>query len=136
MADTNHGPLLHHAASVHACTELAAFDVEDSDDYKLLYYTRGHPATDETERQAAINAFIDIIRPCVSARQDGAFQVSDEPPPVRPQYCVVTLARRAGRVVGAAAFVKRCADQNDATLLLRRIQNTTERFRHGPQPGR
>jgi hypothetical protein len=119
----NYRPLLQQVASDHRCTELAAFDVEGGpDDFKLLYHVRGRSGAGETERRAAVAAFVDIIRPCVAAKRDGAIRIVEDPPPEHPQYCLVTLAERSGKVVGAAGFIVRCYDDKDAKNLLRCIQ--------------
>ena len=132
-----YGPLLHRIASDYGCTELAAFDLRGGiERAEVLYHVWGENDPDESPTESARAAFIEIIRPCVEANSDGVFQVSEDPPPQRPQYCVVTLARRSGAIVGAAAFIARCVDAGNARELLGCIQRDAQRFREGPQATR
>jgi hypothetical protein len=133
----NYGPFLHELAAAHACTELAAFDVETGpDQMRLLYYATG-PGADKPERvEAAVKAFKDIIAQyCLPTEKDGVIQVVESPVSDRPQFCLVTLARRAGKVVGAGAFIKRFENDVDAKAELKQIQHEAERFRTGPPSG-
>jgi hypothetical protein len=69
------------------------------------------------EREAAVEAFRDIVRPCVEQNKDGAILVSDDP----QLYCLVRMLREADVVRGAAAWIVPARDQATARHLLSRL---------------
>jgi hypothetical protein len=111
---------------------MAAFSVGgDSQDLTKFYHVR--PGTANAgEKEAAIRAFTEIIRPCIERNTDGAIEVLEQSRTGNPQYCLVILAHRAGKTIGAAAFVRRCADSVAAGTLLERIKKDATSFRIGP----
>ena len=124
---------LHAVATQHGCTEFAAFDVQNGVDHAwLLCHVRAAEDADGTTPQAALSAFKDIIRRCVTAEKDGAIRIVEEPSPARCRYCLVTLARRADAIVAAAAFIVRCNDDLSAQRMLSDIQTGTQRFHDTP----
>jgi len=129
----NYAPLLRQVAVDHGCTELAAFDVQSGvGNFRVLYHDRGGTNVDESERHAAIDAFAKLIAPCVASKKDGAIELATTRASGRSQYCLIILAHRGDSVVGAAAFIARCADRSNASNLLQRIKTDAERFRNGP----
>ena len=131
----NYGTMLHQIAHNHGCTELAAFDLQNGiEGAKLLYHVPGGGEADQATKQARIRAFIEIIGQCVAAERDGVIRIVENPPPLRTQYCLVMLAKRLGKVVGAAGFIARCHDEPEAKNLLRSIQQEAGRFQKGPPP--
>lgn len=138
MSETpkNYGPLLHRIAAAHACTELAVFDVTNGPDQIRLLYRASGSANRAEQEDDAVKAFKDIIaRHCLPTGKDALIQVVESTPPDRPQFCLVTLAHRAGKLVGAAGFVKRLVNERDAKVELQQIQYEAERFRKGPPAG-
>jgi len=128
----NYGSLLHQIAATHGCTELAAFDVErGADQMRSLYHVTGLKEDQPERKNAAIEAFKEIIaRHCLPSGSDAAILVESSAP--EQQFCLVTLARRAGKVVGAAAFIKRFDDEEAANAALNQIRSEAEAFRDGP----
>ena len=125
----HYGRLLDRAVSVEA-TELAVFAVDRRffGGMKLtrLLHVRPESATPEA-RRAAMNAFDEIVRRCIARGSDGAIEVEGANGDRPPQFCLVTLARRENRLIGAAAFIARFADEAEA----RRALETLERGQRG-----
>lgn len=96
-----------------AGTEAAAFVVERQPnraaefELRSIAHIRPDQSTDE-QRQAAINAFSQIIRPCVLQGKDGAVEVGRTTEGAEAQFCLVTLLRNEGRVVAVSAVITRC----------------------------
>jgi hypothetical protein len=90
---------------------------------------------DSNQRDAAIEAFKDIVRVCMGHGKDGAIEIVENPRSGNPQFCIVILARRAGEIVGAAGFIRRCADLDAAKIVLRQIQSDAARFRADLEEG-
>jgi multidrug efflux pump subunit AcrA (membrane-fusion protein) len=61
-------------------------------------------------RQAALQAFQNLVGQCVAEGKDGALEVGAGGDMVDPQFCLVTLLRSEGEVVAASAVVTRCRD--------------------------
>ena len=61
-------------------------------------------------RAAAIQAFQDIVKPCVQQAKDGAIEVSGGNDAHEAQYCLVTLLRSEGEIVAVSAVITRCRD--------------------------
>ncbi len=72
-----------------------------------------------------MNAFKDIVRPYVDQDDDGVIEVSAPDAAGRPQFCLVTLALREGNIIGAAAFIVRRANQDEARPALSELQRAT-----------
>jgi hypothetical protein len=111
------------AASVDA-TEMAVFSVArglGGPDLKNVLHVRGGDATDD-QREAAVDAFRDIVRRCVARRKHGVIRIAAPPDAAgRDPFCLVALTRRSGEVVGAAAFIVRRRDLDEARAALVRV---------------
>jgi RND family efflux transporter MFP subunit len=99
-------------------TEAAGFLIEADREkggahLKLIAHIRPDDSTPEI-RQAAVNAFAELIRPCVQQGRDGAIEIESPGENVEPQYCLVTLLRSEGNVVAVSAVVTRCRDAERA----------------------
>jgi multidrug resistance efflux pump len=114
--------LLTTQAVVVAGTEAAGFIIEPGPEgkgFELKTIAHIRPDNSDTDtRAAALEAFRGIVRPCVEQGKDGAIQVSPESETVDPQFCLVTLLRSDGNVVGVSAVITRCRDQERATQRL------------------
>ena len=114
--------LLTTQAVVVAGTEAAGFIIEPGAEGKgFELKTIAHIRPDNSDadmRTAAIEAFRGIVKPCVEQGKDGAVQVSPDGDTVDPQFCLVTLLRSDGNVVGASAVITRCPNQERATQRL------------------
>jgi multidrug resistance efflux pump len=70
-----------------------------------------HDDSPEDVRQAALQAFAEIVRPCIQQGRDGAIEVGGASPEnPEPQFCLVTLLRAEGQLQGASAVITRCRD--------------------------
>ena len=111
------------AASIGA-TEMAVFSNASGvagPDLKNVLHVRPDDASPE-HREAAVAAFRDIVRPCVAQSKDGAIEVAEVPDAAgRLQFCLVTLIRETNEVVGAAAFIVRRTNLDEAKAALARI---------------
>lgn len=107
-----HDLLTAQAISV-AGTEAAAFIIDRKSDevaefsLRPIAHIRPDQSTQE-QRQAAINAFQEIIRPCVIQNRDGAVEVGQMIDGTEAQFCLVTLLRNEGQVVAVSAVITRC----------------------------
>jgi AICAR transformylase/IMP cyclohydrolase PurH len=115
------------AVSVGA-TEAAAFAAEDpskdGSPLRLLHHIRPDDATAK-ERAAATAAFEQIIKAGLRHDKDGALEIDypGRPTDRPPQFCLFTLWRRSGQVVGASAVIARCADSDEAQKRLKVVQS-------------
>jgi hypothetical protein len=119
----DHIAQLHRIAAGIRATELVAFSVDpNSPDLGLdtLLHVRPDNADADT-RAAAIQAFKKIMRPYIEQAIDGVIQVRPGDAKDDPQFCLVTLAHRAGTVIGAAGFILTCRDFTSAKHALHRI---------------
>ena len=104
---------------------------------KLLKHIRPDNSSNEM-REQAVQAFREIVGPCVREGGDLAVRVSPDGEP-QPQYCLVTLLRNEGEVVAASAVITRCADDQKARQRLEGMQLVAGYFdlfmlrRHGEQ---
>ncbi|HEV2295670.1 MAG TPA: HlyD family efflux transporter periplasmic adaptor subunit [Tepidisphaeraceae bacterium] len=117
--------LLTTQAVVVAGTEAAGFLLEKADgQFGLKPIAHIRPdQSDQDTRQAAINAFTEIIKPCIQQNKDGAIEVSGGAAgDVEPQFCLVTLLRNEGEVVAASAVITRCRDVERAQQRLMSMQ--------------
>ena len=112
-------------------TEVVVFSMERLGFLAVLRHIRPGEA-DAAVRERAITAFRELVGRCLDEGKDGTIRVS-EADGIRlgEQFCLVTLARRFGRVVGAAAFIVRCHDQMASLRRLGTVQNLLEEFRNG-----
>src|SRR5687768_13012508 len=119
--------LLTTQAVVVAGTEAAGFLLEkgagDGGGFGLKPIAHIRPDQSDSEtRQAALNAFTEIIKPCIQQNKDGAIEVGGAAGDVEPQFCLVTLLRNEGEVVAASAVITRCRDVERAQQRLMSMQ--------------
>ena len=108
--------LLSTQATVVAGTEAVAFMIErtgDSTRLQPVVHLRPDQASDEA-RQAAINAFIQLVSPCVEQNREGAFEVGGADDAGEMQYCLATILRSEGQAVGITAVITRCGNMDRA----------------------
>ena len=130
--------LIHTQAVVVAGTEAAGFIIEriagpdgqlpegapeNTPPFSLrpIAHIRPDSSTAET-RAAAIQAFQELIFPCVQQGKDGAIEVGGAGDTIDPQFCLVTLLRNEGEVVAASAVITRCRDLERAQQRLTSMQ--------------
>jgi multidrug resistance efflux pump len=119
--------LLTTQAVVVAGTEAAGFIIEKSQQeegtfsLRAIAHIRPDNSTAEV-RQAAIQAFTDIIQPCIVQNKDGAIEISGSGDAIEPQFCLVTLLRNEGQVVAVSAVITRCRDLERAQQRLMSMQ--------------
>ncbi|HEV7299310.1 MAG TPA: HlyD family efflux transporter periplasmic adaptor subunit [Tepidisphaeraceae bacterium] len=108
-----------------AGTEAAGFMLEKSSDDVLLRpiaHVRPDNSNAET-RTAAIQAFQDIIKPCIDQGKDGAIEINAaDGTSMEPQFCLVTLLRADGEIVAASAVITRCMNLERARQRLMSMQ--------------
>lgn len=110
-----------------AGTEAAAFLVEPPQEQggqptlKPVAHIRPDDS-DAATRAAALNAFQEIIKPCLEQGKDGAIQIDQSHDGVDWQYCLVTLLRSEGNVVAASAVITRARDLERAQQRLTSMQ--------------
>jgi hypothetical protein len=73
-------------------------------------------------RAAALEAFKEIIKPCIQQGKDGAFEVGAPNSQAESQFCLVTLLRSDGQVVAASAVITRCVNLDRARQRLMSMQ--------------
>ncbi|HTW93513.1 MAG TPA: HlyD family efflux transporter periplasmic adaptor subunit [Tepidisphaeraceae bacterium] len=102
--------LLTTQAVVVAGTEAAGFIVERSNagvGLRSVAHIRPDNSNAET-RAAALSAFQEIIKPCITQGKDGAIEISSGDGHPESQFCLVTLLRSEGDVIAASAVITRC----------------------------
>jgi len=124
IAHPEYRELLRRAQRIGA-TEMAVFAIEQRFLRKTrltaLAHVRPEACTAEM-RAAALGAFDEIVRVCLQHQRDGTIEVTQSRDEERgTQYCLVTLARREGRVIGAGAFIARFHTSEAAKDALRRL---------------
>src|SRR5206468_2242386 len=95
-----------------AGTEAAGFLIEKHEGkFSLRPIAHIRPDnSDQATRTAAIEAFQEIVAPCVDQSKDGAFEVGTPDGSSEAQYCLVTLLRNEGEVAAVSAVITRCRD--------------------------
>jgi hypothetical protein len=73
-------------------------------------------------RAAALDAFKEIIKPCVAQAKDGAFEVGAPNSQAESQFCLITLLRSEGQIVAASAVITRCVNLDRARQRLMSMQ--------------
>jgi multidrug efflux pump subunit AcrA (membrane-fusion protein) len=115
-----------HPAQV-AGTEAAGFLIEKTEQgvgLKVVAHVRNDNAPAET-RQQALNAFAEMMKPCIEQGKDAVIQVTPEGDGVdisEPQFCLVTLLRADGNVVAISGVITRCRDVDRAQQRLQAMQ--------------
>jgi RND family efflux transporter MFP subunit len=108
-------------------TEAAAFLIEPPKEQggefglKAVAHIRPDESDPQT-RAAALDAFRQIIKPCIQQGKDGAIQIDDTHDGTDWQYCLVTLLRSEGNVVAASAVITRARDSERAQQRLTSMQ--------------
>jgi biotin carboxyl carrier protein len=122
------------AQAVHvAGTEAACFMIEAQPSQensaeqeatlRLVDHIRPDSSAPEV-RQQAIQAFQEIVRPCVEQNKDGAIEIGGGGPEMggETQFCLVTLLRSEGNIVAVSAVITRCLDGERAKQRLMSMQ--------------
>lgn len=113
--------LIRGIASRIGATEAVVFGVEQDsfEDRRIDLLLHVRPDNAELAiREAAVAAFKALVSPCIDQARDGAMEVQSTDNVQGRQYCLVTLARRDSKIVGAAAFIVRCRDERSALVAL------------------
>jgi hypothetical protein len=111
-------------AVVVAGTEAAGFVIEKSAEVfslRPVAHVRHDESSPET-RAAAVSAFQDIVKPCITQNKDGAIELSAGEDGEESQYCLVTLLRTEGEIVAASAVITRCRNVERARQRLMSMQ--------------
>lgn len=107
-------------------TEAAGFIIQKAENNGISLQPVAHVRPDnasEDIRQQALQAFVDILRPCVQQGKDGAIEVAPATTgDAEAQYCLVTLLRNEGAVVAVSAVITRCRDIDRAQQRLNIMQ--------------
>jgi hypothetical protein len=108
-----------------AGTEAAGFLIEqggeNSFSLRPISHIRPDGSTAET-RTAAINAFQELVRPCIQQGKDGAIEVGAPNAEAETQFCLVTLLRADANVVAVSAVITRCINLERAKQRLVSMQ--------------
>ncbi len=107
-----------------AGTEAAGFLIERAQEglgLRLISHIRPDSSSPET-RAAAVNAFQDLIKPCVVQNRDGAIEIGAAADGGEAQFCLVTLLRNEGEVVAVSAVITRCMNTERARQRLMSMQ--------------
>jgi len=107
-----------------AGTEAAGFLIErNGEGFNLRPIAHIRPdQSDASTRQAALQAFSEIVKPCVEKGKDGAIEVAQGPEGGESQFCLVTLLRSEGNVVAVSAVITRCLNADRARQRLSSMQ--------------
>src|SRR5262245_50924083 len=98
-------------AVVVAGTEAAAFLLQAGEDNTAHLKTIAHIRPDNSPadiRQQALQAFQEIVTPCLEQNKNGAILIEGTEGVGEPQFCLVTLLRNEGNVVACSAVITRC----------------------------
>jgi multidrug resistance efflux pump len=89
---------------------------------RVLAHVRPDTSTPDV-REAAVRAFIELVKPCVKEGKDGAIEIGagDAYQP-ESQYCLITLLRAEGNAVAVSAVITRCMNQERARQRLTSMQ--------------
>ncbi len=106
-------------AVVVAGTEAAGFLLEagNDNDGSVQLKTIAHIRPDNSPadvRQQALQAFQEIVTPCLEQNKNGAILIEGSEGGGEPQFCLVTLLRNEGNVVACSAVITRCRNQDAA----------------------
>lgn len=105
-------------------TEAAAFLVENSGETQTLRnvaHIRPDNATPEV-KAAALEAFQDLVRPCIVQNKEGLIELGNPGEGAEPQFCLVTPLRQDGTVVAVTAVITRCMNMDRAKQRLMQMQ--------------
>ena len=108
-----------------AGTEAAGFLLERGEENAIglrpVAHVRPDASTPEA-RTAALNAFQDLVRPCITQGKDGAIEVGGPNDAAESQFCLVTLLRADNTVVAVSAVITRCINLERARQRLMSMQ--------------
>lgn len=107
-----------------AATEAAAFLVEKNGDTQTLRniaHIRPDNAAQDV-RQAALEAFQDLVRPCLAQNKEGLIELGNPGEGGEPQFCLVTPLRSDGETVAVTAVITRCMNVERAKQRLMSMQ--------------
>ncbi|MDB5305103.1 MAG: HlyD family secretion protein [Phycisphaerales bacterium] len=108
-----------------AGTEAAGFLIEQGGEsafsLRPIAHIRPDGSTAET-RTAALNAFQELVRPCIQQGKDGAIEVGGPNDAAEMQFCLVTLLRADANVVAVSAVITRCMNLERAKQRLVSMQ--------------
>ena len=108
-----------------AGTEAAGFLIERGNDETMGLRPIAHVRPDQSTpdaRAAALNAFQELVRPCIVQGKDGAIEVGGPNDAAESQFCLVTLLRADNTVVAVSAVVTRCINLERARQRLMSMQ--------------
>jgi len=108
-----------------AGTEGAGFVLERGAENAFSLRPIAHIRPDESTndaRQAALNAFQELIRPCIQQGKDGAIEVSGPNDAAESQFCLVTLLRADANIIAVSAVVTRAINLDRAKQRLMSMQ--------------
>ena len=108
-----------------AGTEAAGFVIERANDQYVLK-NLAHIRQDESDAQtrtAALDAFQNLVKPCIAQGKDGAIDLGNAAGlEAEPQYCLITLLREGQEIVAVAAVITRCLNLERARQRLLSMQ--------------
>jgi hypothetical protein len=108
-----------------AGTEAAGFVIDRNGD-QLSLKTLAHIRQDESDaatRQQALEAFQNLVKPCIIQGKDGAIDLGNATAvESEPQYCLITLLREGPNIVAVAAVITRCLNLERARQRLLSMQ--------------
>ena len=106
-------------------TEAAGFLIErgeaDALNLRPIAHVRPDASTPEA-RTAALEAFQNLVKPCIAQGKDGAIEVGGPNDAAESQFCLVTLLRADNTVVAVSAVVTRCINIERAKQRLMSMQ--------------
>ncbi|HEY2586049.1 MAG TPA: HlyD family efflux transporter periplasmic adaptor subunit [Tepidisphaeraceae bacterium] len=113
-------------ATTVAGTEAAGFIIDRNGEgfgFRPIAHVRPDASTPEV-REAALKAFMELIKPCVTGGKDGAIELSNPSEVYQPetQYCLVTILRAEGQAVAVSAVITRCMNLDRAKQRLQSMQ--------------
>jgi len=108
-----------------AGTEAAGFVIERVEqEFRLK--PQAHIRQDESDAQtraAALDAFQNLVKPCIVQGKDGAIDLGNVAgAESEPQYCLITLLRDGPNIVAVAAVITRCLNLERARQRLLSMQ--------------
>lgn len=112
-------------AVVVAGTEAVAFVIKRGEQAGFMLEPVAHvrpDGADEEVRAQAINAFKELVFPCVQQNKDGAIELAAATGNDEGQYCLVTILRNEANSVAVSAVITRCRDVERAQQRLVSMQ--------------
>ena len=107
-------------------TEAVGFLIEDAGEGEKALRLLAHVRPDNSAkdvRDAAIKAFIELVKPCIAEGKDGAIAIGNgDAYQPESQYCLVTILRAEGQAVAVSAVITRCMNDERARQRLTSMQ--------------